>query len=81
MKQIKVKLPLWRVKAAAPKARCIKGEPYNTDTFAKVYYLGGGWWLLSGYHWRGDDVDADLRAMRVTSLWDYEITDLDDLDF
>ena len=28
---------------------------------AKIYYRGGGWWLVSGYHYAGADVDQTIE--------------------
>lgn len=32
-------------------------------TGAKAYYLGGGWWRISGYSWDGGDVDKVLDRL------------------
>tara|TARA_R110002020_G_scaffold39950_1_gene118159 strand:+ start:756 stop:1097 length:342 start_codon:yes stop_codon:yes gene_type:complete len=32
-------------------------ENLHPPTGAKLYYRGGGWWLISGYHCNGKDTD------------------------
>tara|TARA_R110002020_G_scaffold261264_1_gene475590 strand:- start:85 stop:333 length:249 start_codon:yes stop_codon:yes gene_type:complete len=41
------------------------GSENLTKTGAKIYYRGGGWWLVSGYDWDGVDVDHALFYMRL----------------
>lgn len=43
------------------------GSENLTKTGAKIYYRGGGWWLVSGYDWDGTDVDQALFLMHWKS--------------
>lgn len=63
MKQVMIQNTLKNIQKAAPKARCKRGEPYSTLNYAKVYYRGGGWWIISGYHWNGKDTDESLALV------------------
>jgi len=33
------------------------GDKNLAHTGAAVYYLGGGWWRVSGYAWDGHDIN------------------------
>ena len=63
MKDSKIRTTLAAVRAAAPGARLEKHREFATFNFAKVYYLGGGWWRVSGYHYAGKDHDDSVCAI------------------
>ena len=50
-----------------------QGKEMLLKTGAKGYYLGGGWWLVSGYSQDGKDVDNIINELTARRL-DYEIT-------
>jgi hypothetical protein len=71
LKQAKVQCP-----ADAIYAACHPGNTYMQvihametrnellmASYAKAYYKGGGWWLISGYAHDGSDLDKTLEAI------------------
>lgn len=64
MKQVKIQASLESIRKASPKAQTVKHEGFSTHSYAKVYYLGGGWWIVSGYHYAGKDTDESLAQIR-----------------
>lgn len=47
---------LKQVQTVAPDAsRKNRDYAVNCANFAKVKYLGGGWWRIHGYHYNGSD--------------------------
>lgn len=51
------------VAAAGGNIQPIKNREFMTDTGAKVYYLGGGWWKLYGYHYAEQDTRRSMDAI------------------
>lgn len=51
------------VAKAGGNIRPIKDKEFMTDTGAKVFYLGGGWWKLYGYHYAEEDTRRSLNTM------------------
>lgn len=51
-----------------------KNKEFYLFTGAKGYYLGGGWWLVSGYSQDGKDVDDVINRLTVLRF-NYEFDD------
>jgi len=50
----------------------LDGSENMHSSGAKIYYRGGGWWAVSGYHYAGADMDqtvADINSKKAVSLW------------
>jgi len=76
MKQRKIQLPTCVMRKVMHKELQDKpitsGCEYYLCTGAKGYYLGGGWWLVSGYSHDGSDVEEVLDHLDMF-LEDYEM--------
>lgn len=66
MHWIKVKASKEQIKAIMANPEQFQGCSPNeqcTFTFSKVYYKGGGWWLIAGYSPDGEDVYRVARKL------------------
>lgn len=48
---------LEQARRASAEAKPIRDREFLTDEFAKLAYLGGGWWRICGYHYAGTDAE------------------------
>lgn len=57
---------LKQVQTVAPDASC-KNRDYavNCANFAKIKYLGGGWWRIHGYSYGGLDAADTYRTIMM----------------
>jgi hypothetical protein len=57
----------------------LSGDAVLAFTYAKIYYLGGGWYAISGYHHSGEDVHDVIKKLK--EFKDYERTPEEDFIF
>ena len=46
------------------KSNVLSGNAILAYTYAKIYYLGGGWWAVSGYAADGADTHKVIKAVQ-----------------
>jgi hypothetical protein len=58
--QIKVRASFDVMKNVLAGDLILDGSENMHDSGAKIYYRGGGWWAVGGYHFAGLDVDETV---------------------
>jgi len=63
--KFQISTPKMREVFRDPTSMIVKDQAILLTTYAKGYYKGGGWWLVSGYACDHSDTDKVLDALHI----------------